>query len=58
MQALEGVGSQVVGEDFTPGLQVHGLHNAIIYCCGESLVSFISKSGNRELSSNRSVFFP
>ena len=61
MQALElqeGVGSQVVGEDFTPGLQVHGLHNAIIYCCGESLVSFISESGNRELPSNRSVLFP
>lgn len=55
LELQEGFGSQVVGEDFTPGLQVHGLHNVVIYCCGESLVSSISKSGNRELLSNGSI---
>ena len=58
LELQEGVGSQVVGEDFTLGLQVYGLHNAVIYCRGEPLVSFISMSGNREFSSNRSVLFP
>ena len=43
LELQEGVGSQVVGEDFTPGLQFLGLHNVVIYCCGESLVSSISE---------------